>query len=212
MSPPTRQLRVLITAGPTHEPIDPVRYIGNRSSGQMGAALVHAAIAAGCQTTLIAGPMAVPIPPQATRIDIQTAAQMETAVLHNFPDHDLLIMAAAVADFRPKLFSTEKLTREHSLIIECEPTPDIVAAIAKQKRRDQRIIGFSLESEGNLDRAKDKLRRKGLDMIVYNPIQTMNSPTIGAVLLYADGTNQSLPSMPKNEFANLLISLAPRLF
>jgi phosphopantothenoylcysteine decarboxylase/phosphopantothenate--cysteine ligase len=212
MNLPTRQLRVLITAGPTHEPIDPVRYIGNRSSGRMGAALAQAAIAAGCKTTIIAGPVIVPIPSGAHRIDIETAAQMDAAVLEQFPAHDLLIMAAAVADFRPKSVSPDKLARERSLVIECEPTADIVAAAANQKRPDQRIIGFSLENAGSIDRAKEKLHRKGLDLIIYNPIQTMNSPAIGAVLLYPDGKNKTLPIMHKAEFANSLISLAPTLF
>jgi len=212
MNSPSRSLRILITAGPTHEPIDPVRFIGNRSSGQMGAALAEAAIAAGCKTTIIAGPLVVPIPAQAHRLDIETAAEMEAAVLEQFPAHDLLIMAAAVADFRPKSISTDKLSRAGSLTIECEPTTDIVAAAAKQKRPDQRIIGFSLESTGGPERAKEKLRRKRLDMIVYNPLETMNSPAIGAVLLYADGKTESLPAMPKAQFANLLISRVPSLF
>jgi phosphopantothenoylcysteine decarboxylase / phosphopantothenate---cysteine ligase len=212
MNPPTGQLRVLITAGPTHEPIDPVRYIGNRSSGQMGAALAQAALAAGCHTTIIAGPLSVPIPPNARRIDIETAAQLHAAVQQHFPEHDLLIMAAAVADFRPKSFSTEKLSRENSLTIECHPTPDIVAAASNQKRPDQRIIGFSLERQANLDRATEKLHRKRLDMVVFNPISTMNSPAIGAVLIYPDGKTEPLPAMPKQQFANLLISKAQSLF
>src|SRR5271154_3336034 len=98
-------MRILITAGPTREPIDPVRYIGNRSSGRMGAALSAAALAAGHTTTLIVGPVTVALPPAARRIDVETAQQMQDTVLREFPSHDLLIMAAAVADYRPKAVS-----------------------------------------------------------------------------------------------------------
>jgi len=201
-----KPMRVLITAGPTREPIDPVRYIGNRSSGQMGAALVKASLAAGHQATLILGPVSVSMPPATNRIDVETAAQMQSAVMEQFPAHDLLIMAAAVADFRPKSISPDKLIRGGSLTIECEPTPDIVAAAARQKRPDQRVIGFGLESTGGMERAKEKLRRKGLDLIVYNPVETMDCPNISAVLLYADGRSEPLPPMSKGEFAATLIS------
>lgn len=205
-------MRILITAGPTHEPIDPVRYIGNRSSGRMGAAIAQAALAAGHQTTLILGPVTVPIPTAVRRIDIESAAEMEAAVLEQFPTHDLLIMAAAVADFRPKRFSPAKIGRDGSLLIECEPTSDIVAAAARRKAPHQRVIGFSLESAGGIDRAKEKLRRKGLDMIVFNPIQTMSSPDVAAVLLYANGKSESLSEMAKEQFAQLLIARVTRLF
>ena len=207
-----KPLRILITAGPTHEPIDPVRYIGNRSSGRMGAAIAQAAIAAGHQTTLILGPVTVAIPTAVQRIDIQSAADMEAAVLEQFRSHDLLIMAAAVADFRPKLFSPAKIGRDGSLVIECEPTSDIVAAAAKRKSPNQRVIGFSLESAGGLERAREKLARKGLDMIVYNPIETMNSATVEAVLIYGDGRSETLPVSSKEEFAVLLISRVVGLF
>jgi phosphopantothenoylcysteine decarboxylase/phosphopantothenate--cysteine ligase len=201
-------MRILITAGPTREPIDAVRYIGNRSSGQMGAALAQASIDADHATTLILGPVHIAMPSAAHRIDIETAAQMQTAVMEQFPAHDLLIMAAAVADYRPKSVSSGKLPREGSLTIECEPTEDIVATAALQKRADQRVIGFSLESTGGVERAREKLDRKRLDLIVYNPVETMHSPNISAVLLYADGRSESLPPMSKCEFASALISRA----
>jgi phosphopantothenoylcysteine decarboxylase/phosphopantothenate--cysteine ligase len=200
-----RSFRILITAGPTHEPIDPVRFIGNRSSGKMGAAIAQAAIAGGHEVTLICGPVNVAMPAGVHRIDIETAAQMESAVLEQFPAHDLLIMAAAVADFRPISVSSQKLGRGGSLTIQCEPTPDIVAKAASVKRPDQRIIGFSLESEGGVERAKEKLKRKGLDLIVFNPLETISSPTVGAVLLYPDGRSEALAAMAKTEFAEIVI-------
>lgn len=205
-------MRILITAGPTHEPIDAVRYIGNRSGGQMGAALAAAALAANHAVTLILGPVSVPFPPGATRIDIQTAQQMHDAVLREFPNHDLLIMAAAVADYRPKLASAEKIARKGNLTIDCEATPDILAHASQLKRPDQRTVGFSLEAPGQLDRAREKLLRKKLDMIVYNPIQTMDSPAIQATLLYPDGRSESLPAAAKTEFAPLLLQRALALF
>ena len=115
-------MRVLITAGPTREPIDAVRYIGNRSSGQMGAALASAAMNAGHEVTLVLGPVTAPMPGGTRRIDVETAAQMLASVLAEFPQHDLLIMAAAVADYRPKIMHGGKLAREGGLKIVCEAT------------------------------------------------------------------------------------------
>ena len=207
-----KPLRVLITAGPTHEPIDPVRYIGNRSSGRMGAALASAALDAGDSVTLIIGPVSVALPPGARRIDVQTAAEMHAAVMTEFPAHDLLVMAAAVADYRPRQIRPEKLARSGTLTIECEPTEDIVAAAAASRRTDQRIIGFSLESEGNLVRARDKLARKNLDLIVYNPLPSMGNDSVDATLIWPNGQNQPLGRRAKGDFASLLLEQAHRLF
>lgn len=205
-------MKILITAGPTHEPIDAVRYIGNRSSGRMGAALAEAALGAGHQVTLIVGPVTVAMPAGARRIDVETAAQMSAAVLREFPNHDLLVMAAAVADYRPKQIARGKIDRAGTLVIECESTPDILAAAGKIKRPNQRTVGFSLESPGNLSRAGVKLVRKDLDLIVYNPIETMNRPTIEPVLLWPDGRQEELPGETKTSFAKLLIRHATQLF
>jgi phosphopantothenoylcysteine decarboxylase/phosphopantothenate--cysteine ligase len=198
-------MRFLITAGPTREPIDAVRYIGNRSSGQMGAALAGAALEAGHVVTLILGPVSAPMPPVQRRIDIETAAQMHEAVLREFPGHEVLIMAAAVADYRPKTVHSGKIGREGSLVIECEATEDILAAASKVRQPHQRIVGFSLEAAAGVDRAREKLHRKGLDLIVYNPLATMNSPSIEAVLLWPDGRSESLASRRKAELADILL-------
>ena len=205
-------MRILITAGPTREPIDPVRYIGNRSSGRMGAAIATAALKAGHEVTLILGPVTAAMPKDARRLDVETARQMYDAVMAEFPAHDLLIMAAAVADFRPTKVAGEKLGRSGALVIECEPTEDIVAAIALRKRPDQRVVGFSLESEGNVNRAREKLSRKRLDLIVYNPLATMNSAVVHPMLLWFDGRSEELPSSSKEHFGELLIERATRLF
>lgn len=205
-------MRILITAGPTREPIDAVRYIGNRSSGQMGAALTSAALSVGHEVTLLLGPVSIAMPPVSRRIDVETAAQMSHAVLSEFPSHDLLIMAAAVADYRPRQIHPDKLARAGSLSIECEPTEDILAAAGRIKRAGQRTIGFSLEMEGNLPRAKEKLIRKNLDLIVYNPTETMNSSEIHATLLWPNGAVEELPATSKSRFAETLLDRSTRLF
>jgi phosphopantothenoylcysteine decarboxylase / phosphopantothenate---cysteine ligase len=205
-------MKILITAGPTYEPIDPVRFIGNRSSGRMGVALATAGIAAGHDVTAILGPVSVELPARAQRIDIETAREMFDAVLREFPRHDVLIMAAAVADYRPKAVQPEKMARSGSLTIELEATKDIVKAAAAMKRADQRVIGFSLEQAGNLERARQKMARKNLDLIVYNPTETMNSLTIESTLLYPDGRAENLPCRSKGEFADILLQRAGALF
>lgn len=205
-------MKILITAGPTHEPIDPVRYIGNRSSGRMGAALATAGMKAGHEVTLIVGPVIAAMPVNARRIDVETARQMYDAVISEFTNHDLLIMAAAVADYRPMAVQTRKLTRQGELIIQCEATEDIIAAAGDIKRADQRTIGFSLESRGNIERAQQKLIRKHLDLIVYNPTDTMNSQTIESTLIWPDGRTENLSCRPKADFADILMTRAISLF
>jgi phosphopantothenoylcysteine decarboxylase/phosphopantothenate--cysteine ligase len=205
-------MRILLTAGPTREPIDAVRFISNRSSGQMGAAVADAALRAGHELTLICGPICTPMPPAARRIDVDTAAEMLTAVQREFPNHDDLIMAAAVADFRPRYVRSGKVERDGTLAIEFEPTQDVVATAARAKRADQRVIGFSLEIAGNLDRARQKLQRKALDMMVYNPATTMESRAVESILLYPDGRSESLPSRSKPDFADILMQRVVALF
>ena len=207
-------MRVLITAGPTFEPIDPVRFIGNRSSGQMGAALATAAIDAGHDVTLVLGPVTAPMPvnEKLRRVDVFSSCDLLAAVLREFPNHDLLIMAAAVADFRPKHVRTEKVERGGTLVIELEATEDIAAAAGAIKRRQQRTVGFSLVERGNLSRSREKMARKKLDLIVYNPLDTMSSATIESVLLYPDGRSEELPTQPKDDFARTLLARAAALF
>ncbi len=205
-------MRLLITAGPTREPIDPVRYIGNRSSGKMGAALAHAALKSGHQTTVILGPISVPFPNGARRIDVETAAQMLDAVLKEFPNHDLLIMAAAVADYRSKAQSAAKLSREGSRILELEPTEDVIAAAGRIKRPDQRTIGFSLETTPDLSRVSGKMRQKNLDLIIYNPVATIGAESIEPSLLYPDGRIEKAPYGSKAHFADMLLQRAHELF
>jgi phosphopantothenoylcysteine decarboxylase / phosphopantothenate---cysteine ligase len=206
-------MRVLITAGPTREAIDPVRYLGNRSSGKMGAAVAQACLSMGHGVTLILGPVTIPFPSAATRFDIESAADMHAAVLREFPRHDLLIMAAAVADYRPRHVSPTKLSRAAgALTLELEPTEDIAASASTIRQAHQRIIGFSLERAGDIARARQKLLTKRLDLIVFNPLSTMNSESVEAILLYPDGRSDKVPYGSKAQFADILLNRAVALF
>ena len=205
-------MKVLITAGPTHEPIDQVRYIGNRSSGKMGAALAAAAVKAGHATTVVLGPVAVDMPAGIRRIDVQTAAQMLAATLAEFPGHDLLVLAAAVADYTPKVVHPGKIARQGDLIIECQATQDIAAAAGRIKQPHQRTIGFSLELGDDLTRAREKLAAKRLDLIVHNPTSTIASDSIAATLIDAAGKAEVLPSVSKAEMADILLRRAESLW
>jgi phosphopantothenoylcysteine decarboxylase/phosphopantothenate--cysteine ligase len=205
-------MHTLITAGPTYEPIDPVRFIGNRSSGQMGGALARAAIEAGHQVTLILGPITAPMPPEARRIDVLSSREMFDVVMREFPAHDLLIMAAAVSDFRPKQVRSTKTERGGTLAIELEATEDILAAAGAIKQPHQRTIGFSLVARGDFDRTREKLARKKLNLIVYNPLETMSSGQIESVLFYSDGRTEDLPMLDMDAFAKVLSERAGALF
>ncbi len=179
----------------------------------MGAALVDAALRRRCSVTLICGPVSLPMPTGARRIDVETAQQMHDAVMAEWPGHDLLIMAAAVADYRPVAVSETKLSRSAgSMALALEPTPDIAATASSRRQAHQRIIGFSLEREGDLARARQKLSAKKLDMIVFNPLSTMNRADIEAVLLWPDGKTEQIAYRAKGDFADTLLDRARALF
>jgi phosphopantothenoylcysteine decarboxylase/phosphopantothenate--cysteine ligase len=172
-SGPWDGLRVLVTAGGTREPIDAVRYIGNRSSGRMGLALATAAAKRGADVTLIAANVALPEPAGVRRIDVETTAELAAAVESEFGASHALFMAAAVSDFRPADAAGGKLTREGSggLELRLEETEDVIAAVAGERRTDQIVVGFAAEhGAGAIERARAKLERKGLDAIVFNDI------------------------------------------
>jgi len=205
-------MRILITAGPTQEPIDPVRYLGNRSTGQMGRSLAEAALKAGHAVTLILGPISIDMPQACRRIDVLSSGEMHKAVLDEFPRHDLLLMAAAVADYRPKVVQPQKIERGGTLTLELEPTEDILAAAGSIKQADQRTVGFSLVDRSNLGRSLEKLRKKKADLIVSNPLETVGSKTVEAVLLWPSGRSEEVPCRSKGEFADNLLQRAVELF
>ena len=164
--------KVLVTAGPTHEPIDPVRFIGNHSSGKMGIAIAEEAAKNGAEVTLICGPSRVESSASVTRIDVQSAQQMFDAVMKEQAQNDVLILSAAVADYRPKKVASNKIKKKDAaLVIELEPTPDILASLGATKRPDQLLVGFALETDDELQNAQSKLNRKNCDIIVLNSLQ-----------------------------------------
>lgn len=182
-------MRLLVTAGPTYEPIDAVRFLGNRSSGRLGSALADEASRRGWTVTLLLGPNAVP--PQDPRIELvrfQSTADLQNHLDTHLPECDVLVMAAAVADYRPasgEVNLTGKRRRDQSgLTLKLEATPDLLARCSAHARPDQLLVGFALEPESEMEAsAQRKLQRKGIDLVVANPLETMDSSTIRALLL-----------------------------
>ncbi|MCH2215769.1 MAG: bifunctional phosphopantothenoylcysteine decarboxylase/phosphopantothenate--cysteine ligase CoaBC [Flavobacteriales bacterium] len=163
--------KVLITAGPTQEPIDPVRYVGNRSTGKMGYAIAEAASQLGARVTLISGPTSLSVSDGIDLINVQTAQEMYEATLPRFDSADIAILSAAVADYRPKKAADQKIKKlSGSLEIQLEPTPDILNSLGKAKE-NQILVGFALETQDGLANAQGKLERKNCDLIVMNTLQ-----------------------------------------
>lgn len=208
-------LRVLVTAGGTREPIDPVRFIGNRSSGRMGIALAAAAARRGAEVTLIAANVALPEPAGVRRVDVETAAQLGAAATAEFPAAQLLLMAAAPADFRPAEAVPGKIEREGALDLHLEPTEDILAALAASKAEGQTVVGFAAEHGGDaVERARRKLTRKNADLIVLNDV---SDPTIGfessdnAVTLIDKDADTTVPTASKDAIAESILDKVDQL-
>ncbi|MGL4992570.1 MAG: bifunctional phosphopantothenoylcysteine decarboxylase/phosphopantothenate--cysteine ligase CoaBC [Bacteroidales bacterium] len=165
--------KVVITAGPTQEAIDPVRFIGNHSSGKMGFALAETCAALGAEVTLIAGPVDMKLDNSAIkRVDVVSASQMYEATTEVSPDADVVILCAAVADFTPDTLSESKIKREgEDLVVRLKPTKDIAASVGAAKKPGQLVVGFALETDNELNNAQDKLKRKNLDFIVLNSLK-----------------------------------------
>ncbi|MEM7808505.1 MAG: phosphopantothenoylcysteine decarboxylase [Planctomycetota bacterium] len=200
-------MKTLITLGGTREPVDAVRYLGNRSSGRMGVAIAAAAVEAGNEVTVVAGSVSVALPGDVEVVRVDTTRQMHDAVLERWPTCDALVMAAAVADFRPKVVSDRKLHRDAGMTLELEPTEDILAAAGACKRADQTLVGFSLDDDTPeaRERAREKLVRKNCDLLVYNPIATLDANEVTATIFRRDGSSVDVPSSEKAAFAQRLI-------
>ncbi len=200
---------VLVTAGPTEEPIDAVRFIGNRSSGKLGCAIANAFAELGSETTLLLGPVGIApvIDPRVRTKRFRTAQELSDLMRFEWPAHELLIMAAAVADFRPVAQREGKLKRsDGAMQLELQPVPDLVAGLSDITRSDQRRIAFALESrEEMLDAASRKLRAKGVDAIVANPLETMESSGIDATLLWSSGEIAAPGWLTKQAFSHWLV-------
>jgi phosphopantothenoylcysteine decarboxylase/phosphopantothenate--cysteine ligase len=206
--------RVVITAGGTQEPIDPVRMLTNRSSGKQGVALVQAALDAGADVTLIAPQLLIPIPAGIERVAAETAEEMQAAVLETCRTADVLLMVAAVADFRPVISAQQKLKKDQGVpAIELERNPDILDAVQRQKSesgRPELVVGFAAETERLLENAREKMQRKKLDMIVANDVSASDSgfsvDTNRVTLLDARGGREPLPLLTKEEVATRVVA------
>ena len=209
-SGPWDGLRFLVSAGGTREPIDPVRFIGNRSSGRMGLALAERAARRGAEVTLVAANVPLLAPPGVRRVDIETAAELTAALDREFSSADVLILAAAPAEFRPKRAAGEKIHREAhgELELDLEPTEDILAALAARRREGQTIVGFAAETSEGIDRAREKLERKGADAIVLNDVSRaeigFESPE-NEVLIVERGAEHHVPLASKEQVADAIL-------
>lgn len=200
-------MHILITAGPTREKIDPVRFISNRSTGKMGYALARQAARLGHTVTLISGPTALTPPAEVEFIPVESAAEMADAVHRCAPEADMMIMSAAVADYRPAHPVDSKMKKQPgALFLELERTEDILASVGKSKRKDQLLVGFAAETEDLEANALGKLQRKNLDWIVANYVADgFGGDTNQVILFNRDGGRFPLPLSGKDEIAGKIL-------
>lgn len=201
--------KALVTAGGTQEPLDPVRYLGNRSSGLMGYAVAQALQEAGAETTLVSAPTAIEVPAGVKRISVTTALEMYEAVMDRFPETDIIVKAAAVADYRPVDISGQKIKKQKSnLHVELISNPDILDEIG-QKKAHQFLVGFAAETENLFKYAQEKMSRKNVDLLVANDVTKpgagFGSPTNIVSFLFRDGKRIDWPKMQKIEIARHLV-------
>ena len=210
--------KILVTAGPTYEPIDPVRFIGNRSSGKMGFAIANAAAQRGASVALITGPVTLTTPKNVSRIDVETAEQMREAVMIQAKKCDAVIMAAAIADYTPKKPLANKIKKEESatagMTLELKPTIDILRDLGSKKNGTV-LIGFALETQNELANAKEKLRKKNLDLVVLNSTRDEGSAfgaeTNVVTLIGKSGKVEKLSKMPKFDVATEILNRLAKL-
>ena len=210
---PLNGKKIIVTAGGTQEAVDPVRILTNYSSGKQGYAIAQAALDTGSDVTLISAPTSLTPPIGCILIPVKSAEEMHAAVLEEITDAQALIMAAAVADFRPKVIKTEKIKKDLGLdAIKLEPTRDIlknVAEVKKTEKLDLKVIGFAAESRDLKVNAREKLNKKSIDMIVANDISDPQAgfgvDTNKVLLMYSDGSTEQLPMMSKNDVAEKVI-------
>jgi len=200
---------LLVTAGPTREPIDPVRYISNRSSGKMGYGLATAALRRGAEVILVSGPTSLTPPAGATFVPVQTAEEMREAVLHHLERATIVIKAAAVADYRAKQTASTKIKGKRDLTLELTPNADILAEVAA-RRPSAFIVGFAAETHDVAANAREKLERKGIDLLVANDVSQQgigfDAEDNEVLLLDRWGGARPLPRMPKSDVADAILS------
>lgn len=212
-------LRVLVSAGPTYESIDPVRFIGNYSSGKMGFAIADACARRGADVVVVAGPVdrSLTLEKRVKRVDVQTARQMLAAMEREFENCDVAVLAAAVADYAPEKVETSKIKREKTgdMVLHLVKNPDIAATLGKMKG-DRKLVGFALETDNETSNAKDKIRRKNLDMIVLNSLRDpgagMMTDTNKVTVITADGREIPFPLKDKREVAEDIADALVTLF
>lgn len=202
--------KVLITAGPTYEAIDPVRFIGNRSTGKMGYALAAACSEAGAEVVLVSGPTALPTPIGVKRIDVESAKEMYDATMSHWPAANIGIFSAAVADYKPQQIADQKIKKTSAeLQIKLSPTPDILAAAGASKKTGQFLVGFALETENEIANAKSKLQRKNADLIVLNSLKDAGAGfghDTNVVQLISTEQEVALPLASKDQIARNIVS------
>jgi len=209
---PLKGKKALVSAGPTHEAIDPVRFIGNHSSGKMGYAIASALQALGAEVTLVSGPTQLPIPSKVNRHDVISAQEMLVACSTYFEASDIIVMSAAVADYTPVAVASQKLKKaDANLEIALKRTTDILATLGKKKTAKQTLVGFALETENELQNAQDKLRRKNLDYIVLNSMQDKGAGFAGdtnkVTVIDRKGEIQQFELKSKKEVADDIVTL-----
>jgi len=209
-------LKVLVTAAGTREPIDPVRFVGNRSSGKMGYAIAQAAAQRGAEVLLVTGPSALAIPPNVIGVKVETTNEMLEAVMEAYEKMDVVIKAAAVADYRPRDVADQKIKKktDDALTVVMDKNPDILKELGARKAH-QVLVGFAAETQNLLDNAREKIVKKNLDMIVANDVTAagagFNTDTNIVKFLYPSGEVRSLEQMAKTEVANLLLDAVMEL-
>jgi phosphopantothenoylcysteine decarboxylase/phosphopantothenate--cysteine ligase len=208
--------RILVTAGPTEEPLDPARILTNRSSGKMGTAVARRALARGASVTLISGPMKAPIPEGVRHVPVRTAREMYDRVMDAFPDSDVVIKAAAVADFRPARMTKTKLKKVDMVsTIRLVRNPDILLKLGKTKRRGQILVGFAAETDDVLENGRAKLQKKNLDMLVLNDVTKSGAgfdhDTNIVRFLHRSGKEEQMDLMPKEKVADLILDRVVQL-
>lgn len=201
-------VKILVSAGGTREPIDPVRFIGNKSSGRMGYALAETAAARGAEVILVSAPTDLTVPKGVEYVPVTTVGQMREAIMERFARIDVAIKAAAVSDFKVSKIPREKIKKQDRLILELVRTPDILAELGKVKK-DQILVGFAAETEDLVANAKKKLKAKNLDMVVANDVSRedtgIGKETNQVVIIGRMGSIRELPNMPKQEVARTIL-------
>lgn len=208
--------RVLVTAGPTREPLDPVRFLSNRSSGKMGYALAEEAVRRGARVTLISGPVALPAPYGCELVPVETTEDMRSAVASRFDETDVLIAAAAPADYAAAQPAAEKIKKgAEGLTVKLQTTPDMLAECGARKRAGQAVVGFAAETEKLLEHARAKLLAKQLDLMIANDVSRsdigFDADDNAGVALFADGRQVTLPVLSKPDFAARVLELVVEL-